>query len=55
MVGNAVPPNLAYYLAKKIAEDMQKVIKIYKPKEKCSQDNIHLSKDNYVANNYTSL
>lgn len=27
MVGNAVPPNLAYYLAKKIAEDMQKVIK----------------------------
>lgn len=25
MVGNAVPPNLAYYLAKKIHEDMQKV------------------------------
>lgn len=55
MVGNAVPPNLAYYLAKKIAEDMQKVIKVDKLKEKCSQDGIHLSKDNYVANNYTSF
>lgn len=25
MVGNAVPPYLAYYLAKKIREDMQSV------------------------------
>ncbi|MDD2653258.1 MAG: hypothetical protein PHX44_09440 [Sulfurimonas sp.] len=26
MVGNAVPPNLAYYLAKKIALDVKKAI-----------------------------
>ena len=25
MVGNAVPPNLAYFLAKKIIEDLNKV------------------------------
>jgi DNA (cytosine-5)-methyltransferase 1 len=27
MVGNAVPPNLAYHLAKKIAQDIQEVLK----------------------------
>lgn len=46
MVGNAVPPNLAYYLAEKIMEDLNKLHVIKKSQSK----NINLIENN--TNNY---
>jgi hypothetical protein len=46
MVGNAVPPNLAYYLAKKIIEDLESV---YPSKTlKLATGNSHSYENSYI-------
>lgn len=49
MVGNAVPPNLAYYLAKKIAEGLQEVLK-----EKRSENKAFVLKDSHIESKQTA-
>lgn len=50
MVGNAVPPNLAYYLAKKIAEVIQEALK----EKKVFSNETFFAKDSYIESNHTA-
>lgn len=49
MVGSAVPPNLAYYLAKKIAQYVREVLK-----EKKIRDKAFVLKDNHIESKQTA-